>query len=106
MAARKKSSRPPIRPLPVVPPLAGQRVLVGRARKQAGALSEGLRELGADVLEIPFIEIRPPRSYEPLDTALRNIPNYDWLILTSVNGVDAFWERVRKLRLNKGNLAD
>lgn len=100
---RAKKSRT-IRPLPVVPPLAGQRVLVGRARKQAGALSEGLRELGAEVLEIPFIEIRPPRSYQPLDNALRNLAEYDWLILTSVNGVDAFWERVRKLRLNRRKL--
>ncbi|HZU41703.1 MAG TPA: hypothetical protein VE994_03455, partial [Terriglobales bacterium] len=71
-AARAKKSRK-IRPLPVIPPLAGQRILVGRARKQAGVLSEGLRELGAEVLEIPFIEIRPPRSYQPLDNALRNI---------------------------------
>lgn len=100
---RARKSRT-IRPLPVVPPLAGQRVLVGRARKQAGALSEGLRELGAEVLEIPFIEIRPPRSYQPLDKALRNLAEYDWLILTSVNGVDAFWERVRKLRLNRRKL--
>ncbi len=102
-AARAKKSRK-IRPLPVIPPLAGQRILVGRARKQAGVLSEGLRELGAEVLEIPFIEIRPPRSYQPLDNALRNIGDYHWLILTSVNGVDAFWERVRKLRLNKRKL--
>jgi uroporphyrinogen-III synthase len=102
--ARVKKSRV-IRPLPVIPPLAGQRVLVGRARKQAGALSEGLREHGAEVLEIPFIEIRPPRSYQPLDNALRNIADYDWLILTSVNGVEAFWDRVRKLRLNKRKLA-
>ncbi len=43
-------------------PLAGWRILVSRARDQAGALSMGLRALGADVLEIPFIEIRPPRS--------------------------------------------
>ncbi len=102
-AARVKKSRV-IRPLPVIPPLAGQRVLVGRARKQAGALSEGLREHGAEVLEIPFIEIRPPRSYQPLDNALRNIADYDGLILTSVNGVEAFWVRVRKLRLNKRKL--
>ena len=102
-AARVKKCRA-IRPLPVIPPLAGQRVLVGRARKQAGALSEGLREHGAEVLEIPFIEIRPPRSYQPLDNALRNVADYDWLILTSVNGVEAFWARVRKLRLNKRKL--
>lgn len=80
-------------------PLAGVRVLVGRARHQAGALSGELRKLGATVLEIPFIEIRKPRSFRRLDTALRNLHNYDWLILTSVNGVEAMWERLAKLRL-------
>jgi uroporphyrinogen-III synthase len=80
-------------------PLSGLRVLVGRARHQASALSSGLRDLGAGVLEIPFIEIRKPRSYEALDTALKSLSEYDWLILTSVNGVDALWERLRKLRL-------
>jgi uroporphyrinogen-III synthase len=81
-------------------PLNGKRVLVGRARHQAGALSSGLRNLGATVLEIPFIEIRKPRSFRPLDAALRNLAAYDWLILTSVNGVDAMWERLAKLRLH------
>jgi uroporphyrinogen-III synthase len=75
------------------------RVLVGRARHQASALSAGLRDLGAEVLEIPFIEIRKPRSYRALDTALRNLSEYDWLILTSVNGVDALWERLRRVRM-------
>ncbi|MFZ0287419.1 MAG: uroporphyrinogen-III synthase, partial [Terriglobales bacterium] len=70
-------------------PLHGIRVLVGRARHQAGALSLGLRKLGAEVIEIPFIEIRRLRSYKPLDSALKNIANYDWIILTSVNGVEA-----------------
>ena len=79
--------------------MSGVRVLVGRARHQASALSSGLRDLGAGVLEIPFIEIRKPRSYEALDTALKSLSEYDWLILTSVNGVDALWERLRKLRL-------
>jgi uroporphyrinogen-III synthase len=74
-------------------------VLVGRARHQASALSAGLRDLGAEVLEIPFIEIRKPRSYRALDTALRNLSEYDWLILTSVNGVDALWERLRRVRM-------
>jgi uroporphyrinogen-III synthase len=63
-----------------------------------------LRELGAKVVEIPFIEIRQPRSYQPLDSALKNLPAYDWLILTSANGVDAVWERLRRLRLNKKHL--
>jgi len=81
--------------------LSGVCVLVGRARHQAEALSSGLRKLGAKVIEIPFIEIRRLRSYKPLDLALRNIHDYDWLILTSVNGVDAVWARLSKLRLNK-----
>jgi uroporphyrinogen-III synthase len=83
------------------PVLSGVRVLVGRARHQASKLSSGLRDLGAEVVEIPFIEIRKPHSYEPLDSALKNVSEYDWLILTSVNGVEAVWERMRKLRLGK-----
>jgi len=74
-------------------------VLVGRAQHQAGALSENLRELGAEVLEIPFIEIRRPASYAPLDSALKIIDRYDWLILTSVNGVEALWERLKMTAL-------
>src|SRR5271168_91851 len=80
-------------------PLSGVRILVGRARHQAGALSGELRKLGATVLEIPFIEIRKPRSFAPLDSALQNLGAYDWLILTSANGVEAMWERLAKLRL-------
>ena len=86
-------------------PLQGLSCIVGRARHQASALSSGLRSLGAAVLDIPFIEIRKPRSYHPLDTALKNLSDYDWLILTSVNGVEALWQRVRKLRLNRQHLA-
>ena len=71
-------------------------MLVGRARHQAGALSAELRKRGAQVLEIPFIEIRKPRSFRPLDSALRNLDTYDWLILTSVNGVEAMWNRITK----------
>jgi uroporphyrinogen-III synthase len=84
--------------------LEGIRVLVGRARHQAGVLSSELRKLGADVLEVPFIEIRPPRSFKPLDDALKHLATYDWLILTSVNGVDAMWTRLAKLRLTKKSL--
>jgi uroporphyrinogen-III synthase len=85
-------------------PLTGERILIGRAKHQASALSQQVKALGATVLEIPFIEIRKPRSYRPLDEALVNIQNYDWLILTSVNGVEAVWERFRKLRLDVSRL--
>jgi uroporphyrinogen-III synthase len=85
--------------------LTGLRILVGRARHQASSLSSALRDLGAEVLEIPFIEIRKPRSYKPLDHALQILDSYDWLILTSVNGVDAVWERLNKLYLTNSSLA-
>lgn len=79
--------------------LRGVRVLVGRARHQAGALTAELRKNGAQVIEIPFIEIRRPRSFKALDSALKDLASYEWLILTSANGVDAMWERMKKLRL-------
>lgn len=81
--------------------LKGLRVLVGRARHQASALASGLRLQGAEVIEIPFIEIRRPHSYKALDSALRDLKKYDWLVLTSVNGVTAVWDRAKKLGLNK-----
>jgi uroporphyrinogen-III synthase len=85
-------------------PLRGLRVLVGRARHQAGSLSAGLRKLGARVVEIPFIEIRRPLSYKPLDAALRNLQEYHWLVLTSANGADALWKRMGRLRVNNKQL--
>ena len=85
-------------------PLSGCRVLVSRAKKQAGALSGLLRALGCQVIEIPFIEIRKPSSYRPLDTALKNIADYDWLILTSVNGVEAMFERMTKKKVKASGL--
>lgn len=86
-------------------PLAGVRILVGRARHQASALSAGLKELGAEVIEIPFIEIRPPKSYTKLDAALKRVADYDWLILTSVNGVDAVSARIKRLRVKPDALS-
>jgi uroporphyrinogen-III synthase len=74
-------------------PLAGRRVLVTRAAHQAGKLSEGLRALGVEPVEVPVLEIRPPASFEPFDAALRQLDSYDWLILTSANAVRALVER-------------
>jgi len=84
--------------------LSGMRILVGRARHQAGVLSAELRSLGATVIEIPFIEIRKPKSFRPLDSALQKIGDFDWLILTSVNGVDALMQRMTKLHLDQRSL--
>ena len=71
------------------------------ARRQASTLSAELRTLGAEVIEIPFIEIRPPRSYQPLDTALKKISDYDWLILASVNGNEDLLVKIVALFLKR-----
>jgi len=78
-------------------PLAGRRVLVTRALRQAGKFSDGLHALGATVVEVPVLEIIPPESYEPLDAALHQLESYDWLILTSVNAVRVLAERAAAL---------
>ena len=77
--------------------LAGRRVLVTRALHQAGKLSDGLRALGAEPVEVPVLEIRPPESFADLDAALNQIDGYDWLILTSANAVRAVDERAAQL---------
>jgi uroporphyrinogen-III synthase len=84
--------------------LQGKRIIVSRAKEQAGSLSNLLREEGAEVLEIPFIEIRPAQSYEALDKALENVLAYDWLILTSVNGVKALFSRLEKQGKSEADL--
>jgi uroporphyrinogen-III synthase len=81
-------------------PLAGPRVLVTRAAHQAGKLSEGLRALGVEPVEVPVIEIQPPLDFAPLDRALTDLATYDWLILTSANTVHALVERAAPLDLN------
>ena len=66
-------------------PLAGRTIVVTRARSQASRLRRELEALGACVIELPTIEIVPPDSYEPLDTTLRELQQYQWLIVTSAN---------------------
>lgn len=83
-------------------PLHGRRIMVTRAREQAGELSRLLAEAGAEPVEIPALEVRPPQSWKGADRAIEQLPSYDWILFTSVNGVDAFlarvWERGRDLR--------
>ena len=86
-------------------PLAGRTILVTRARHQAGQLSEKLRALGAEVVEIPAIEIVPPASYAELDEALMNLSQYQWLIVTSANGVEALRGRMVELEVGVGDLS-
>ena len=74
--------------------LAGQKIVVTRSREQADALAAKLAALGAEVIELPTIEIQPAADYGPLDTAIARLENYDWLIFTSANGVRYFVERL------------
>jgi uroporphyrinogen-III synthase len=75
-------------------PLAGKRILVTRARHQAGRLAEALEAAGAEVLRLPTIEIVPPETYAHLDQALHAISGFDWLIVTSANGAAALADRI------------
>lgn len=79
--------------------LEGKRVLVTRALHQAGKLSDGLRALGAEPVEVPVLEIQPPADLAPLDRALRELDSYDWLILTSANTVRSLVDRALALGL-------
>ena len=74
-------------------PLAGKSVVVTRASGQALALSEALRRMGAQVVELPVVASVPPEDWSSLDLALARLEKYDWLVFTSVNGVRFFFER-------------
>jgi len=76
-------------------PLFGRRIVITRTREQAANLREALAELGAQVIEIPTIEIRDPASWEPLDNAIRRLEEFHYLLVTSANGVRSFLSRLR-----------
>lgn len=78
------------------PPLSQRRILVTRTRQQASELAARLESVGASAILIPTIEIVPPESYAALDAALNGLGDFDWLIFTSANAVEAFnhrWNR-------------
>ena len=75
-------------------PLLGRRVLVTRARAQAGALSRRLAEMGALPVEAPMIEIRPPEDCSALDAALAEAPKFDWIVFASANAALAVRDRL------------
>jgi uroporphyrinogen III methyltransferase/synthase len=75
-------------------PLFGKRILVTRAQAQAQALSDLLRAQGGEAVECPTIQIVPPQDWKPVDEALAELGRFHWLILTSVNGVRPFMNRL------------
>ena len=87
-------------------PLFGRRIVVTRTRKQAGALSAKLRLLGADVYELPTIQVEPPENLMEFGELVRDAYQYDWLIFTSPNGVDAFFEMFYRLYSDARNIGN
>src|SRR6266568_194575 len=78
-------------------PLSGKRIVVTRTRKQASALSNKLRALGAHVIELPTIRIEPPSDLRAFAELVQDAHAYDWIVFTSANGVEAFFEIFFKL---------
>ncbi|MGH9355008.1 MAG: uroporphyrinogen-III C-methyltransferase [Terriglobia bacterium] len=76
-------------------PLFGKRVLVTRPREQAASLRDALAERGAQPVELPTLEIRDPESWQPLDNAIERLDRFDYLLVTSINGVRKFLARLR-----------
>jgi uroporphyrinogen III methyltransferase/synthase len=72
-------------------PLFGKRIVVTRSRAQSSPLTDRLESLGAEVVECSVIRIAPPEDLDPLVRAVRHADAYDWIVFTSVNGVDAFF---------------
>jgi uroporphyrinogen III methyltransferase/synthase len=79
-------------------PLFGRKIAVTRAKEQAAALSGPLAALGAEVVEIPTIEI------QPLDWRMEDPGVYDWIVFTSANGVRCFLDRIPDLRVLRGKI--
>lgn len=77
-----------------MPSLSGKNILVTRAAAQSKSLTDLLSSFGATVIEMPFLEIGPPDTWEYFDRALQNINSYDWLLLASKNSVQAFVSRL------------
>lgn len=77
-------------------PLFGRRIVVTRSRAQASDLAQKLVALGAEVLAFPTIRVAPPEDPKPLRDAVSGLSSYDWIILTSVNGVDALFDELNR----------
>jgi len=75
-------------------PLWQKRILVTRSREQASSLAELLEDHGAQVIQFPTIQIHPPADWADLDQAITELSDYQWIIFTSANGVQYFWQRL------------
>lgn len=103
ISSKKTSLRKPIRFSRSLP-LAGKRIVVTRARDQAEEFCRTLQALGAEPILIPTIEILDPASWAPLDRALQRLEEFDYLLLTSANGVRKFLARLPACQREVGEL--
>jgi len=78
-------------------PLFGKRIVITRNRERAGVLFDSLRDLGADVYELPTIRIEPPRDLLEFGQLVQDAHTYDWIVFTSPNGVTAFFDMFYKI---------
>ena len=81
-------------------PLFNKRVLVTRSRHQASALSKLLSERSAQPIELPAIDVQPINDNTELDRAINDMDSYQWVLFTSFNGVEAFFERLNDLKFD------
>lgn len=84
-------------------PLFGMRVMVTRARPQASELADAIESLGGEPCEFPVIDIREPQdepTIEAIRTSLEQAESYQWLMFTSVNGVDYFFRYLRQFGID------
>ncbi|MFS8117226.1 MAG: uroporphyrinogen-III C-methyltransferase [Microcoleus sp.] len=86
-------------------PLAGNTILVTRAATQSGQFCDRIQELGARAIEMPALVIGAPSTWEPLDRAIAQLSSFHWLILTSHNAVDWFFERLQAKGKDARNLS-
>jgi uroporphyrinogen III methyltransferase/synthase len=87
-------------------PLAGQTILITRAASQSDKFRNLLEDKGATVIEMPALVIQPPSSWHDLDRALTNFSQFNWLILTSANGVEYFFQRLNDLGKDARHLGE
>ena len=81
-------------------PLHGRRIMITRHREQAINLAQRLIDLGADVYTVPLIKLIAPKNPEPLNQAIRELTTYSWLLFTSANGVDFFFQHLNSQDLD------
>jgi uroporphyrinogen III methyltransferase/synthase len=79
--------------------LTGKTIVITRASGQAGELRTQLETVGARVIECPTIQIVPPKSWRPVDEAIKNLNSYQWLLFTSANAIDQFMSRLKGARI-------